>query len=113
MRTILISTAVAVLLATSSQAQAYGAYRSSYTTCGAGGVQHSSTAAAVGPYGGAAVHSSTSYAGGGTVTTNAVGGAGYAGGSRAYSPTMYSGYSAVGVAGGGYGAGVVRAGYVR
>ena len=114
MRTILIPTAIAVLLATSSQGQAYGAYRGSYTTCGAGGVQHTSTAAAVGPYGGAAVHTSTSYAGGGTVTTNAVaGGGGYAaGGYRAYSPTMYGSYSAVGVSRGAYGAGVARVGYV-
>ncbi|HVS40107.1 MAG TPA: hypothetical protein VMS17_31400 [Gemmataceae bacterium] len=103
MRTILISAVVAGLAAllTASQAHAYGAvtrsatYTNPYT--GRTATAHETTAA--GPNG--VYHE-------GNVSGSGPNGAYEAGGARAYSPTMYGGYSAGGVSGDAYHAGVVR-----
>ena len=104
MRTILIPAALAGLLGllTASQAHAYGAvsrtatYTNPYT--GRSATAHETTA--VGPDG-ASTTKTTSRARG-------TDGAYEAGGARVYSPTTYGGYSAAGVSGDAYRAGVVR-----
>jgi hypothetical protein len=118
-RTFLSSAALVLLaLALPSQVHAYGAYHSGYTTSGPGGVQHYGSTSAVGPYGGSVQHTGSTTATpygvqhtGSTTGTGAYGGSFSSSSSQVYSPTMHSGYSAVGVSGGGYSAGVVNTGY--
>jgi len=121
MRTILIPTALAALLAlaTASEVHAYGAYHASYTTCGGGSVQHYGSTSSYGGYGGTSVSHSGSttvgpYGGAqhtGSTTVSGPGGASYTGSTtRAYSPTTYGGYGATGVSGG-YSSSVTRTGY--
>jgi hypothetical protein len=107
MRTILLSAVLAALLSltTATQAHAYGACHTGYTTCGPNGVQHSGSTTVSGP-GGTASHTgsttSTPYGTEHTGTTTATGayGGAYAGSTtRAYSPTTYGSYSAVGTTG--------------
>jgi hypothetical protein len=113
-RTYLASAAAAGLLAllTASQAHAYGACHSGYTTVSpTGQVQHYGTTSGYGPNGAGTVSHSGSYTPGGgyegtTTATGAYGGS--ASVSRAYSPGMYGGYSAAGTATGAYGNSVTR-----
>jgi hypothetical protein len=118
LRTILCSAAITAVLSVlpASRALGYGACHTSYTHVSPNGsVQHVSSGTAVGP-GGAAHYSGATAVGpgGGVAHTGTVSGVGaYGGGAYhtsgyAYSPTMYNGYSAAGVAGAGYRAGVVR-----
>jgi hypothetical protein len=116
-QTILSSLALVALLALPAQVHAYGAYHGGCTTVGPGGAQHYGSTTAVGPYGSASHTGSTSVTPygvqhtGSTTATGAYGGSYSSSHTQVYSPTMHSSYSAVGVSGGGYNAGVVRTGY--
>ena len=100
--------AALLVLGTSSEAHAWGAYHVGYTHVGYGGVQHYGRTVGVGPYG--------AYSGG-SVYRGGYGGYGRYGygtaygGYRAYSPSYSGGYAAGGYHYGtsGYGAGVYRA----
>jgi hypothetical protein len=103
MRKILVPAVVAALLGllTASQAHAYGACHrtATYTNPETGRTTTASESTAVGPNG---------VAHGGSVSTSGPNGSYEAGGAHAYSPTTYHDYSAAGVSGDAYRAGVVR-----
>lgn len=119
LRTILIPALLATLLAalTTTRADAYGAYHTGYTTVSpAGGVQHYGQTTATGVHGGTYDRTSSTTGGYGagathtssTTATGAYGGVYHGSTTRAYSPATYQGYSAAGMSGSTYRAGVVR-----
>jgi hypothetical protein len=113
---LVVAFAVALVLATNSKAQAWGAAHVGYTHVGPAGVQHYGRTVAAGPGGvyGGAHYGAYGYGGGSYHAGYGYGAGGAYGGYHAYTPAYGGGYAVGGYHYGGYyGGDVYRAGVYR